>query len=536
MSCKDGRRGSPPSSSGKPSRSRLLISSGNQPSTSTGKHLISAQQLLEKARRCEPVIKITYHDHELATLLHRENLDDEFNVHEKIRKLKPRPPIMGNELSGGTEKKNTCRRRKRTGGRESREASPASSTCSSSSNRKSSGKKGEDADEDYKVARIKTAKLTDEGPKFLVEWSNYPCEDTWESYENCGECEQMDRFESWWPTIEEEDSVEVLAAFQLFVKKYLDPNNHGRCDMAVLLKLSETKLQDLKRDPVELDLQKVALMKKVRQIYYPLLWYDSLENPDGSKMKTKTLITLATKRLKVQRLDEIIDLKEKRAASLKKLRVIKSEINEAIESLHDGPPVEIENMVDDDVFKTFNYVKDYHSVDVNYDDQTCLTCNCGDKCVSDKCPCLNEHPRAYDQFKFLVLELGKPIYECNPRCSCGTTCKMRVISEGRKFKLCIFKTDNGRGWGLKTLERIQAKRFVVHYTGELLTVSTSEKRERERKEYNRYLFALDYAPVVGIQGLEENVIDASEYGNLSRFINHSVSVHSSAKRINLFFF
>ena len=477
-------------------------SSGNQPSSSSGgagtgsSRLVSAQALFKLARTGGSRLNIKHKEHEVMYFLHTKDYDEDFGVHEKLRRPNKRDRIS-NQPSGSS--------------------SPSSGMGNGVG--PSCKKNGDDEDNvDYNVARIKTASLTDEGPKFLVEWQHYPCEDTWESYENCGDCVAMDHFESWWPRIDEEEAKEVLIAFQLFVKRNLDPTRE--CDIAILLKLSETKLKDLKRGRIEFEEQKVALVKRIKSIYYPLIHYNDL----GNAMKASTLVTLATKRLKVDRLDEIMDLKDKRVSALRKLSMMKNEMNETIETIEDGPPVEIENLVDDDVFKPFVYVKDYHTVDVVYDDQTCLTCNCDDRCVSSSCPCLNEHPRAYDQFKNLTLAPGNPIYECNPRCSCGITCKMRVISEGRKYKLCIFKTDDGRGWGLRTLERIPPRKFVLHYTGELLTVSKSEERESARQEYNRYLFALDYAPVVGIQGLEENVIDAKDYGNLSRFINHSVCI------------
>lgn len=498
---------------GKKPGSRFSSSSGNQPASkeSSSKTEITAVQLFKIAKESNPVSKIKFRDHEISHLLYTLDYDLEYGVHEKLIKHKEKK-LMGNHQSA-----ERCR--------ESGD-SPGSSK-EIPRHRKA---KAADSDEDdgYVVSRIKTANLTDDGPKFLVEWKYYPCEDTWETYENCGECAQMDHFEKWWPTINEDDAREVLTAFQLFVKRNLDMSKN--CDIAVLLRLSETKLTDLKRDKQELEEQKRALIQKVNSLYWPLIQYNLKDEGDQetSKMKISTLITLATKRLHVERLDEIMDLKDKRVDALKKLQQIKDKMNEAIETLRDGPSVEIENWVDDEIFQEFTYVKDYEIVDVNYDDQTCVTCNCDDKCMSSKCPCLNEHPRAYDQFKNLILGPGKPIYECNPRCSCGITCKMRVISEGRKYRLCIFKTDDKRGWGLKALDKIPAKRFVVHYTGELLTVSESEKRESTRPEYNRYLFALDYAPVVGVEGLEENVIDANNFGNLSRFINHSVSFHPSS--------
>jgi SET domain-containing protein len=33
--------------------------------------------------------------------------------------------------------------------------------------------------------------------------------------------------------------------------------------------------------------------------------------------------------------------------------------------------------------------------------------------------------------------------------------------------LCIFRTDDGRGWGVRTLEKIRKNSFVMEYVGEV---------------------------------------------------------------------
>ena len=47
-----------------------------------------------------------------------------------------------------------------------------------------------------------------------------------------------------------------------------------------------------------------------------------------------------------------------------------------------------------------------------------------------------------------VLESRHPIYECHASCACGVDCRNRVVERGRKIPLQIFRTDNGRGWGM----------------------------------------------------------------------------------------
>ena len=45
-----------------------------------------------------------------------------------------------------------------------------------------------------------------------------------------------------------------------------------------------------------------------------------------------------------------------------------------------------------------------------------------------------------------------------------------------QLKLCIFRTSNGRGWGVKTLETIRKNTFVIEYVGEVITNEEAERR------------------------------------------------------------
>jgi hypothetical protein len=47
-----------------------------------------------------------------------------------------------------------------------------------------------------------------------------------------------------------------------------------------------------------------------------------------------------------------------------------------------------------------------------------------------------------------VLESRHPIYECHAGCACSVDCKNRVVERGRKIPLQIFRTTDGRGWGM----------------------------------------------------------------------------------------
>ena len=75
--------------------------------------------------------------------------------------------------------------------------------------------------------------------------------------------------------------------------------------------------------------------------------------------------------------------------------------------------------------------------------------------------------------------MGVPIYECNKKCKCSKDCYNRVVQKGRKVRLAIFRTSNGCGWGVKTLENIKKGSFVVEYVGEVITNEEAEERGKK---------------------------------------------------------
>ncbi|NXY80760.1 SUV91 methyltransferase, partial [Glareola pratincola] len=131
------------------------------------------------------------------------------------------------------------------------------------------------------------------------------------------------------------------------------------------------------------------------------------------------------------------------------------------------------------------------------------------------CPGASHNKFAYNETGQVRIRAGLPIYECNSRCRCGADCPNRVVQKGIRYDLCIFRTGNGRGWGVRTLQRIRKNSFVMEYVGEIIT---SEEAERRGQVYDRqgatYLFDLDYVEDV-------YTVDAAHYGNISHFVNHS---------------
>ncbi|XP_072421631.1 histone-lysine N-methyltransferase EHMT1 isoform X2 [Chiloscyllium punctatum] len=165
--------------------------------------------------------------------------------------------------------------------------------------------------------------------------------------------------------------------------------------------------------------------------------------------------------------------------------------------------------------------------DYKYVSQNCVTspmnidrnithlqyCFCEDDCSSSNCMCGQLSIRCwYDQDGRLLPEfnmLEPPlIFECNHACGCWRTCKNRVVQNGIRVRLQIYRT-NRMGWGVRSLQDIPKGHFICEYVGELITDAEADVREDDS-----YLFDLDNK-----EG-EVYCIDARYYGNVSRFINH----------------
>nr|XP_010906908.1 histone-lysine N-methyltransferase SUVR5 isoform X1 [Elaeis guineensis] len=133
---------------------------------------------------------------------------------------------------------------------------------------------------------------------------------------------------------------------------------------------------------------------------------------------------------------------------------------------------------------------------------------------------------AYDERGRIVLEEGYLVYECNSMCKCAATCQNRVLQRGVQVKLEIFRTEK-KGWAVRAGEAISRGTFVCEYIGEVLNDEEANRRgERYDQDGCSYLYDID-AHIDGARGLSEGtvpyVIDATKYGNVSRFINHSCS-------------
>ncbi|XP_018314015.1 histone-lysine N-methyltransferase SUV39H1 [Mycetomoellerius zeteki] len=217
-------------------------------------------------------------------------------------------------------------------------------------------------------------------------------------------------------------------------------------------------------------------------------------------------------------------LLELRCEQLKSLEEWQTKMNEITEG---KPMIKVENLVDlQNLPRDFCYIDEYLSgPGVDIPDNPPIGCKCKGTCgTSKKSDCCfaqnNDIVKSlpYTSARRLRLKEGNPIYECNELCACDETCPNRVVQLGTEAQLCIFRTDNERGWGVRTLRAIKKGTFVIKYVGEVIT--TQEVKEKRGRDFKRtgcsYLFDLDYN-----RQPSPYTVDAITHGNVSHFINHS---------------
>ncbi|KAG6577657.1 Histone-lysine N-methyltransferase, H3 lysine-9 specific SUVH6, partial [Cucurbita argyrosperma subsp. sororia] len=144
-----------------------------------------------------------------------------------------------------------------------------------------------------------------------------------------------------------------------------------------------------------------------------------------------------------------------------------------------------------------------------------------------------------------IVEAKSLVYECGPSCKCPPSCHNRVGQRGIKFQLEVFKTKS-RGWGVRSLNSIPSGSFICEYVGELL----EDKEAEQRTGNDEYLFDIgnnfsDNSLWDGLSTLLPDTqanacdivedgsftIDAANYGNIGRFINHSCSPNLYAQNV-----
>ncbi|KAK4482362.1 hypothetical protein RD792_009515 [Penstemon davidsonii] len=120
--------------------------------------------------------------------------------------------------------------------------------------------------------------------------------------------------------------------------------------------------------------------------------------------------------------------------------------------------------------------------------------------------------------------MRKFIKECWWKCGCNKLCGNRVVQRGISHNLQVFMTPDGKGWGLRTLEDLPEGAFVCEYVGEVLTNAELFDRVLRSPKRNKYSYPVlldaDWSAKGVMKDEDALCLDATYYGNVSRFINH----------------
>ncbi|XP_030511558.1 histone-lysine N-methyltransferase SUVR4 isoform X2 [Rhodamnia argentea] len=120
--------------------------------------------------------------------------------------------------------------------------------------------------------------------------------------------------------------------------------------------------------------------------------------------------------------------------------------------------------------------------------------------------------------------IRKFIKECWRKCGCGMHCGNRVVQRGITCKLQVFLTEEGKGWGVRTLEELPKGTFVCEYVGEIVTNTELYDRNMQKNGRERHTYPVMLDADWGSEGhlLDEEALclDATYHGNVARFVNH----------------
>ncbi|XP_056149726.1 histone-lysine N-methyltransferase EHMT1a [Lampris incognitus] len=205
-------------------------------------------------------------------------------------------------------------------------------------------------------------------------------------------------------------------------------------------------------------------------------------------------------------------------------RVLSRDISRGYEAI----PINCVNGIDDEPCPDgFKYIPDScisSPLNIDKDITHLQHCTCTDDCSSSTCMCAQLSLCCwYDSEGRLPLDFCQReppvLFECNHACSCWRTCRNRVVQNGLRARLQLYRTQK-MGWGVRALQDIPQGTFICEYVGEIITDAEADKRENDS-----FLFTLDNK--VG----DVHCIDARLFGNIGRFINHLCEPNLLAIRV-----
>ena len=180
------------------------------------------------------------------------------------------------------------------------------------------------------------------------------------------------------------------------------------------------------------------------------------------------------------------------------------------------PNFKFSNQVNNEAFPRLLFIAEpkYHFSCGNLSHFKVNGCEC--KKCNNSCPCQN-------LVDFSICD--DLVVGCTDSCKC-TNCNgfkyaSKDSSEYNSDKMEVFMTNDNRGWGVRALITIQKNEYVGEYVGEVY----SPKIERHRQHLyglfgQMYTFGIDRHVLTDSSDPPSFFLDATYYGNITRFFNH----------------
>lgn len=121
------------------------------------------------------------------------------------------------------------------------------------------------------------------------------------------------------------------------------------------------------------------------------------------------------------------------------------------------------------------------------------------------------------------------VHECGPSCSCPPSCPNRVTQQGLRYRLELFRTADGRGWGVRSWDTIPAGAYIAGFFGLVVTDAAAGELSDDTYLFNMQLSdaraggagEAGHHVVIDEAGRANHfTIDALKVGGVARFINH----------------
>ena len=186
------------------------------------------------------------------------------------------------------------------------------------------------------------------------------------------------------------------------------------------------------------------------------------------------------------------------------------------------PKFEVVNEVDSRAFPRLMYLQEpkYHDScgdlsHLNFQEG----CNCIAGCKSG-CPCSNIDD---------LVDHHNVVGGCTSKCGCTQPCEsFKYIRKGHGEhmldSLQVFKTGDLRGWGVRATKSILKGEYIGEYVGEVYPAKLEIHRSCLYKlYYMEYMFGIDRHVSLDEAQQQQQVLyylDATYYGNITRFFNH----------------